>query len=62
MGPVCAFKGTVVLSWLLSTTAKTAGKPPKRTEVEPVKFEPDRITFVPGSPLEGEKPLTTGAP
>lgn len=63
MGPVVAPAGTNAPSKLLFVTAKpAAGTPLNRTAVAFVKFAPVMVTFVPGKPCVGEKPVMLGGP
>ena len=41
---------------------EVAFNPLNCTAVAPMKLVPEMMTFVPGKPLAGTKPLTTGAP
>ena len=58
--PVVAPAGTVAVTLLSFTNAKTADVPLNRTPLAPVKWFPLIVTDVPTTPLDGEKPLIVG--
>lgn len=60
MRPLRAPLGTAVLMLVLLRTKRLARRPPKLSEVAPVKFLPLIITTSPTLPECGEKPVITG--
>ena len=63
IGPVAALVGTTAEIVPFGRLVNEAAfKPLNCTAVAPTKFVPEMMTFVPGKPFVGTKPLTTGAP
>src|SRR5262245_53144792 len=60
IGPVVAPLGTIALIVELLVTKNVAGVPLNSTAVAPRKLDPVSTTFVPGSPLVGEKEMIPG--